>query len=81
MMGTAVSGNEEIFRIRYLKGSYEFGLTGKYTMSLLTIIFKTLVPDWPIILDFKAARGVTNIIEMYTFTNLEPEQDLSQDPR
>jgi hypothetical protein len=53
MMGTVVSESQEID----LNGFCELGLTEKYTMGILALIFKTLVPDWQITLDFKAASA------------------------
>jgi hypothetical protein len=81
MMGTEVSGGEDIFRIRYLKGFCEFAFTGKCTIGLLTVIFKTLVRGSPTISDFKALRDVTNVIEMQTLIECEPDQDIPQDAR
>jgi hypothetical protein len=81
IMGIAVSGSEEISRIRYLKGFCGFGLTGKWKMGILTLIFKSLIQDLPMILDFKDSRNLTNVIELPALTQWEPEQDLSQDAR
>jgi hypothetical protein len=81
VMGTAASGSREHFRVTYNRGYAEFWITGKYTTSLLTPIFKARVPDWQLILAARASRDVMNVIEIGTLTEWEPEQDLSQDDR
>jgi hypothetical protein len=68
-----------VFRITHAEGFCDFGFTGKTTMEILTLIFKTLVPDWPVILDFKAIRDVSNVIEIPMLTTWEPEHDMSHD--
>jgi hypothetical protein len=42
-MGASAEGSREVFRVRYERGFCEFGLTGKYTLGLLTLIFKMLI--------------------------------------
>jgi hypothetical protein len=79
MMGTAVSRSEEVYRVRYHEGICEFGITGKCTLQILTLIFKAVIPDWQMIIDTKASRDVFNVMELSTFTQWEREQDLSQD--
>jgi hypothetical protein len=37
--------------------------------TMLILIFKELVPDWPVILEFKANMDVLNAIEIPTLTN------------
>jgi hypothetical protein len=66
VMGTTISGSEEVFRIRYIKGLCEFSLTGTYTMRLLTLSFKTLAADWQIIVAPNASRDATTIVEALT---------------
>jgi hypothetical protein len=81
VMSTTISGSEEILRIRYLKGFCEFCLTAIYTTGLLKLILRTLIQDWPIIIDARARRDVTNVFELPTLTEWKPDQDLSQDAR
>jgi hypothetical protein len=50
-------------------------------MAILTLIFKSLTQDWPIIIDFGASRDVFIIVESPTLTSWEPEQDLSHSAR
>jgi hypothetical protein len=45
MMGTTIDGSEEVSKIRYAKGFCEFRYTRKWTMAILTPIFKSLIPD------------------------------------
>jgi hypothetical protein len=79
--GTAISGRTEIFRIRYNEGFCKFEFTGTCTMAIPTMIFKSLTQDWPVIIDFRASRDVSNVVELPTLTSWEPEQDLSHDTR
>jgi hypothetical protein len=81
VMGTAVSGSQEHFRVKYNRGFVEFGVTGKYTIGLLTQIFKARVPAWNMILEARASRDAMNVIEIRALTEWEPGQDLSQDNR
>jgi hypothetical protein len=81
MMGTAVSGSEEVFRIRYDKGFCEFGFIGKCKMAILAFIFKSLIPDWLVIIVFSASRNVSDVVELPALTSWEPEQDVAQDAR
>jgi hypothetical protein len=64
VMGTAVRGRQEHFRVKYSRGFVEFGVTGKYTIGLLTQIFKARVPAWHMILEARASRDVMNVIEI-----------------
>jgi hypothetical protein len=73
IMGTAIGGSEEIFRIRYNKGFCEFGITGAHTMRLVALIFKALVPHWHVIVRPFAGRDVTNVIEFSTTREWEPD--------
>jgi hypothetical protein len=66
VMGTELNGSEETFRIKYVKGFCEFGVTGTYTVNFLTLIIKWLIPDWSIILDAREGRDITNVIEFAT---------------
>jgi hypothetical protein len=59
MMGTAISGNDQVIHITSDKGFCEFGYTGMVTIRILTMIFKSLIPDWPIILDFRASKDIS----------------------
>jgi hypothetical protein len=77
MMGMAVGAREEVFRINCPKGFCEFCFTGACTIASLTLIFKTLVPYWPMIIDFKASGDVSNVVELPALTTWEPGQDLS----
>jgi hypothetical protein len=60
MMGTAVSGSEEIFKVCYTRRFCRFGITGVCTMRSLTLIFRTLIPDWQII---PAGTGMIDVID------------------
>jgi hypothetical protein len=80
-MGTAVSGSQELFRVKYNRSFVEFGVTGKYTIGLLTQIFKARVPAWHMILQARASRDVMNVIERRALAEWEPGQELSQDSR
>jgi hypothetical protein len=77
MMGTAVSGSAEVYRVRNHRGFCEFGITGATTLQISTMIFKALIPDWQMIIDSKASRDVFNVMELSTLTQWEPEQDFS----
>jgi hypothetical protein len=66
-MGTAVSGSEKVYRVRYHRGFFEFGITGMRTLQILTLIFT------------KASRNIFNIIELSLPAQWEPEQDFSRD--
>jgi hypothetical protein len=69
VMGTAISGRQEVFR------------SGRRTMAILTLIFKSLIPDWPVIIGFSTSMDVSNVVELSAVASWEPEQDLSQDAR
>jgi hypothetical protein len=71
VIGTAVSGSQEHFRVKYSRGYAEFGVTGKYTVGLLTQIFKARIPGWHMILETRASRDVMNVIEIGTLTEWE----------
>jgi hypothetical protein len=77
--GTEVSGSEDVYRVRYRIGFCEFGMTRMGTVQILALIFKSLIPDWPMIIDAKAIRDVFNVIELSAMTQLQREQDLSRD--
>jgi hypothetical protein len=64
LMGTAVSGSGEVYRVSYERGFCEFGLTGTAKLQILTMIFKSLISDWQMILDTQASRNVLNVIEL-----------------
>jgi hypothetical protein len=76
VIGMAIGGSEEIFRIRYVKVFCEFEATGVCTMGFLTLIFKTLIPDWHMTIEPKVTRDVTNVTELSTLTTWDPDQDL-----
>jgi hypothetical protein len=41
------------------------------------MIFKSLISNWPMILDTQASRDVFNVIELKALTQWLPEQDMS----
>jgi hypothetical protein len=69
MMGTEVSGREETSKINYAGEFCRFRITGTYTMMRLTLVFKTLIPDWQIII----SGGHVDTVG--------PEQDVSLETR
>jgi hypothetical protein len=75
MMRTAVSGSEETFKIRCSGGFRRFGIT------LLTLVFRTLILGWQIILSGAGTRDASSEIEMATLTQWRPEQDFFLDTR
>jgi hypothetical protein len=74
-------GSQEHFRVKYNRGFVEFGVTGKYTIGLLTQIFKARVPTWHMVLEARASRDAMNVIEIRALAEWEPGQDLSHDNR